>query len=57
MRGHLPGQDDCRRPGLGVPGVDQGVFGQFPALGGVLLGFGVQWADQEVLGHLPGRVG
>ena len=57
MRGHLPGQDDCRRPGLGVPGVDQGVFGQFPALGGVLLDFDVQWADQEVLGHLPGRVG
>ena len=57
MRGHLPGQVDCCRPGLGVPGVDQVVFGQVPALGGCLLDFGVQWADQGVLGHLPGRVG
>ena len=57
MRGHWPGQVDCFRPGLAVPGVDQVVLGHFPVLKGVLLDLGVQGADQGVLGHLPGWVG
>ena len=56
MRGHLPGQVDCCRPGLVVPGL-QGVVGQGLVGRGVLLGVGDHRADQVVLGHLPERVG
>ena len=57
MRGHVPEQVDRCRPGLVVPGVNLVVLGQVPALGGILLDFVVQWADQGVLDHLPGWVG
>ena len=56
MHGHVPEQVDRFRPGLVVPGVNLVALGQVPALGGILLGFVVQWADQWVLDHLPGWV-
>ena len=55
MHGHWPGYVDCRRPGLGAQGADQGVLGHLPVLVGFLLGDQVV-ADLPAGADLPGRV-